>query len=221
MFLLLLSIIAYVVITFQFNYRFQIVENSFDLENFNLFSFKSSLIRMLFDGWFPLMPWFSIALLGYLVKDYNSNLLKIKYPTIISITLLVCSYLLFSLFTEYINTPRDKYLELFYPIRLFFGIFLGGLFMLLITFINSKFELKSILNKIGKLSFFVYLIHTLIINFILTKFHYTIINDFFTFVLAELLFIITIIIICNLINIIKPYLLKYKMTKPILFLLGL
>ncbi len=220
-FLLLLSIIVYVVITFQFKYRFQIVENSFDLHNFNLFSLKSSLIRMLFDGWFPLLPWFSIALLGFLSKDFNSYHIKIKYPTIIGITLIVSAYLLFSLFINFINTPRDKYLELFYPIRLFYGIFLCGLFILLHIFINSKFEIKSIFNNIGKLSLFVYLIHTLIINFILTKFNFTIISNFFTFIIIELLFIITILIICNLIKNVKPYLLKYKITKPILFFLGL
>jgi uncharacterized membrane protein len=103
LFLLLLSIITYVVITFQIEYRFQIVENSFDLHNFKLFSLKSSLIRMLFDGWFPLLPWFSIALLGYIAKDYSSYHIKIKYPIIIGITLIVSAYLLFSLFTNFIN----------------------------------------------------------------------------------------------------------------------
>ena len=81
--------------------------------------------------------------------------------------------------------------------------------------------ISRFLTNIGKLSLFVYLIHTLIISFLLTKFHFTIINDFTTFIITELLFIATILIICNLINIVKPYLMKYKMTKPILFILGL
>ena len=221
LFLLLFSIVFYVVATLQFTYRFQIGENSFSPDNFNLFSLKSSLTRMLIDGWFPLLPWFSIALLGYLAKDYNFNLLKIKYPVVLGIILMVSSYVLFNLVPDSVNSPRENYLELFYPIKLIFGLFLCGLFTLLTAFINSKFEIKSFLTNIGKLSLFVYLIHTLIISFLLTKFHFTIINAFTTFIITELLFITTILIICNLINIVKPYLMKYKMTKPILFLLGL
>jgi fucose 4-O-acetylase-like acetyltransferase len=176
---------------------------------------------MIFDGWFPLLPWFSVALLGYLAEQYNYTRKYTKYYFIAGIINFIGSYSLFIFFPASINYPREKYLEIFYPISIIFSIQLCGIFTLILIFINSKIELKSMVTYIGKSSLFVYLIHTIIIKNILTKFHFTFINIFVSFFINGILFLITIYISCTIISFLKPYLLNNKITKPILFILGL
>lgn len=219
--LLILALFVYALLTFQYDYRFHLIENELCLDNFKVFSINSSIRRMLFDGWFPLMPWFIVSLIGHLANDFNSYLIKNKYFFILGIILIISSYFLFLLFPNWINQPREKYLELFYPITLPYSCLLLGIFIIVITFINSKIKLNSRLNNIGRLSLFVYLIHVLIINYILSNFDLIIINPFITFFLIGILFIVTIFISCKIISLLKLYILKNNITKPILFLLGL
>lgn len=219
--LLILTLFVYILLTFQYDYRFFLFENELCFDNIKAFSLNSSIRRMLFDGWFPLFPWFSIGLIGYLAKDYNSYVAKNKYFFILGIILIIISYFLFLLFPNWINPPREKYLELFYPITLPYSCLLLGILTLVISFINSKIQLNSRLTNTGKLSLFVYLIHALIINYILSNFDVIIINPFITFFLIGMLFIIIIFMLCKIIILLKPNILKNNITKPILFLLGL
>ena len=203
------------------NYTFQIIEHDFSISTLTQYSIQSALQRLFFDGWFPLIPWFCISLLGYLACSFNNDIKKFNHFFTLGFILLLVSYFLFILFPEWINNPRDKYLEIFYPITPFYGLLLLGLFSLLIGFINSTFEVKSIFVELGKLSLFIYLMHVIMINFIITKFTFVMINEYYTFLLIGIVFIFSIILLTKLISKMHPYFLQYKITKPILFLLGL
>lgn len=173
-----LCIIAISFLLFNsYHYRFQINE----VPIINLFnqghSFKYNNIfqRLIYDGWFPLFPWCAISFIGafYKVKlepysdrlfAYNRNFVALTIFLFISIYILVArnkSYIL-----------RDGYIEIFYPVDFFmFVLFITWVIWLklLVNIFEGKLQFFSVL---GRYTLFVYIVHSIVSAFILSKLSY-------------------------------------------------
>lgn len=149
------------------NYRFAnndiLLANSLQAEH--LFEFK----RLFLDGWFPLFPWLSFSVLGSIIGDiYKKKWLK-NY--IIFFCLFAC--VLSAIYL--VNNPiaqgiRNGYVELFYPVELPYLLFTTTLTLVVsmvaiqILYLPSFF---SHIAKLGEQSLFVYVLHTVLISFVL------------------------------------------------------
>jgi uncharacterized membrane protein len=124
------------------------------------FSQKLSVITVLknlfFDGWFPIFPWLSFPILGYL--------LKMKKVKLEGLAVLIIASTLFTIFVLFFNI-EDAYLrefavEIFYPVDILYLIGSISTILLLFTVFSYFTPKKSnILVKLGKLSLLMYFIH--------------------------------------------------------------
>lgn len=147
------------------NYRFSINE----LTSFSITSLieANPIKRMLFDGWFPLLPWLSFFLLGSISFIYLKDKFKFRMPFLfIGLSLLVI-YFIFG------NIPkiRNSYLELWYPLNGLALLIPFGVFFSINGLLNYKIKADSIISKliiiIGKNSLFIYTFHAFIICIII------------------------------------------------------
>lgn len=149
------------------NYRFAnndiLVVNSLQAEH--LFEFK----RLFLDGWFPLFPWLSFSVLGSIIGDvYKKNWLN-NYVILFCLFACVLSaiYLVYNPISQGI---RNGYVELFYPVELPYLLFTTTLTLAVsmaaiqILYLHSFF---SHIAKLGEHSLFVYVLHTVLISFVL------------------------------------------------------
>lgn len=146
-------------------YRFSINE----LTSFSITSLieANPIKRMLFDGWFPLLPWLTFFLLGSISFIYLKDKFKFRLPfLLIGLSLLV----MYFIFGD-IPKIRNSYLELWYPLNgigllLPFSVFfiMNGLlnYILNIDHTTSKFIIIT-----GKNSLFIYTFHAFIISLII------------------------------------------------------
>jgi len=161
----------------SYHYRFQIHE----VPIINLFnqghSFKYNNIfqRLIYDGWFPLFPWCAISFIGafYKVKlepysdrlfAYNRNFVALTIFLFISIYILVARNKSYNL--------RDGYVEIFYPVDFFMLVFFITWVIwlkLLVNIFEGKLQFFSVL---GRYTLFVYIIHSIVSAFILSKLSY-------------------------------------------------
>lgn len=149
------------------NYRFAnndiLVVNSLQAEH--LFEFK----RLFLDGWFPLFPWLSFSVLGSIIGDVYKKKWLNNYIISLSIFAFVLSviYLIYNPITQGI---RNGYVELFYPVELpyflFATTFTLAVSMAAIQILNIP-SFFSPIAKLGEHSLFVYVLHTVIISFVL------------------------------------------------------
>lgn len=106
-------------ITTGFNYRFEIDEIA-------LFSSSASLStwwslhpgqRLLYDGWFPILPWLFFALLGSAFGHYQTFLLSIRNKLLMLCTIGFVFLALHQLNGD-LPSMRDGYVEIFYPMHI-------------------------------------------------------------------------------------------------------
>lgn len=149
------------------NYRFAnndiLVVNSLQAEH--LFEFK----RLFLDGWFPLFPWLSFCVLGSIIGDVYKKKWLNNY--IIFFCLFACAlcaiYLGYNPITQDV---RNGYVELFYPVELPYFLFATTLTLAVSIAAIKIPHLPSFISHIAKLgehSLFVYLLHTVLISFVL------------------------------------------------------
>ena len=100
-------LIIYFVLKNMFSYRLDLTEHEIINFSFTDFSLSSSIKRLLYDGWFPLLPWFLVSLLGYLVNNFGIVIKKI-IGFGLGTTLLFVSFLIYQLFPNFINPPREE-----------------------------------------------------------------------------------------------------------------
>lgn len=213
-------IILFCLLISNFTYRLQLVEH--EITNFNIanYSLLSSIQRMLFDGWFPILPWFIIALSGYLISDY-SIVLKRTFGFGLGLTFLIASLFVFHLFPNFVNQPREKYLEIFYPVSFPYFLLLIGLFLVTIVIINLKLKAVSFLKQLGKMSLFAYPLHVLLIQFVVIKTHFSFANKYVLALIIGIIIVVLIYLATICINKLKTTFDKNYFLKFILFLLGL
>jgi uncharacterized membrane protein len=136
------------------------------------FSSLTLLKNLFFDGWFPLFPWFSIVIFGYLVKNEIIQFKKILYIGI--------SSFLLGLFLIYSNKPtflRDFAIEIFYPFNFSYLLIAFGWIIIVFNIpLNYNSKLFSPLSKLGKVSLFIYAFHLFIYHIFFTNLQYQIGN---------------------------------------------
>lgn len=158
-------------------YRFENPDFNFQTVKFKLL-FKADVFqRMLFDGWFPILPWMGFVFLGALsfhfkqVIDYIKNILFS-----IGAILLVAAFIL--MFNQ-AGSVRDEYLELWYPAKGISLLIPFSVYFMLMGLITRDLFFKSLssewLKILGRNSLFVYVINAMII--VLVSFWDLIINE--------------------------------------------
>lgn len=151
------------------NYRFDNNDSiTIYFDSIQLF-LKNSTTRFILDGWFPFFPWFAIALIGYITYSTKPN---INNQRIFGALCLVATIVFISLFNfKNIQLPRNGYLEIFYPVSIALIFFLLAISSALALLISSNFKLSNYplhyLQIFGQYSLFIYLLHTVIIAWIL------------------------------------------------------
>lgn len=204
----------------NFTYRLQLVEHEITYYKIANYSLLSSIKRMLFDGWFPILPWFIISFSGYSISNYSIGLKKtIGFG--LGFTFIISSLFVFHLFPHFVNQPREKYLEIFYPVSFPYFLLLIGLFLVTIVIINLKLKEVSLLKQLGKMSLFAYLLHVLLIQFLIIKTHFCFANEYVLALIIGITIVVLIYLLTIFINKLKTTVDKNYFFKSILFILGL
>lgn len=154
------------------SYRFEIEDSSISdttVLTDSFYNIQSNLKRLVFDGWFPILPWSLLFLSGSLISYQRlNNLFLDKKVTSVSAWILFVG--VFSLFSANISQDiRNGYMEVFYP---FSGwiLVVAGFWMICALSIAKMFrENQVVINYIqvlGKKSLFVYILHLTVISYL-------------------------------------------------------
>lgn len=128
------------------------------------FSFTHSFKRLLFDGWFPILPWIFIGWAGMCFAQFkwiNRSITK----------WIGLAFLLFGIYFVYahqLNPAREGYLEIFYPASVGFICLSLGLITTALTVFNkwkNVISHNNLLCVIGRNSLFAYMTHCAIIAY--------------------------------------------------------
>lgn len=147
-------------------YRFAINEISLQLDSeFETFLNAAPLKRMLYDGWFPLFPWFVFALLG--ASAYKNKFIFSKYSNyflLIGLTLIGLTYLIIM---NKIIPIRNSYLEIWFPLKSTELLIPFSVFFIIISSLNNRYLQISSISKfffiLDKNSLFAYIINSLLV----------------------------------------------------------
>lgn len=156
----------------KFGYRF-IIEDSFEGTRFSMDFLESLTIqpqRLFIDGWFPIFPWISFAIIGCVVAERMEDILKMLKLVLASSLLLFVLGLALLFTASTLQGERDGYLEFFYPASPIY-LLIAFSFILLLFTSTANFSLPkgiNFINVMGRNSLFVYIFHAAIISFVLT-----------------------------------------------------
>ena len=171
LFIALACMAASILLQNIYGYRFRI-EDSTDNLRFSmdfLQSIQFQTQRLFVDGWFPIFPWISFAIIGCVVAEKMESILSIlKIVLLTSLLLFILgTVLLFN--TTTLQVERDGYLEFFYPASPVYLLIAFSFIFLLFTS-TAKFKLPKgliFINVLGRNSLFVYIFHAAFISFVL------------------------------------------------------
>lgn len=150
----------------------ELTKHAFDLRTLN-----EAIHRILIDGWFPIFPWLSFALIGVLIgKLRYAAFPKIDYfqqkkYVITTVLLLIMSAILWIL-EPGLHVIREGYIELFYPTVPGFVIFTTSFLMgvlILLPSITQTINWRYI-QVLGEASLFMYIFHLIIIDWVFMRF---------------------------------------------------
>ena len=124
----------------------------------------------LIDGWFPVFPWLAIALFGaetgaYRWKDKAVRRFRFGTEGMYGMGLLIAGGALWAL-APGAQAVRDGYVELFYPPVTGLLVFCAGVFLLVLTALDSSRVQSPLLDPLraaGECSLAIYLVHYAII----------------------------------------------------------
>lgn len=128
--------------------------------------FSLALHHIFIDGWFPIVPWSSIVILGYLICKNRVKLLAYSnYLLIFGISCVLGYFVAFM--TDFVdfNSIRNGYTELFYPVTIPFLFYMFGIFSLILYFFNVSFQRFKTIRLLGKFPLSIYFIHVALIKF--------------------------------------------------------
>ena len=150
------------------NYRFDNNDSAINhIESYKVYFFDS-LKRFIFDGWFPVFPWLSIALVGHITFFVKPTINNQRLYGAFSLFSTIVFCLLFDF--KNIQEPRNGYLEIFYPVSIALIFFIlaicSAIALLLSVNLTNAYSRFIYLQVIGQYSLFVYLLHTVIISWI-------------------------------------------------------
>jgi hypothetical protein len=176
--------------------------------------FKSGVIkRFLYDGWFPIFPWFIIVLMGSLSYKYNN----LKNRLFLFLLILAGVSALFFLVFHFNTTTfivREKYFEIWYPLSGIILLLPIAVIFIIIGTINlqSNINLKFF-NILGQNSLFAYLLNAIFDSILdLYNFNnYSMVNKISIFILS----LFTVVIATFILNYFKSK--SYWKRIPFLF----
>ena len=157
------------------SYRFEIADSSISdviVSEGPYYSIQSNFKRLVFDGWFPILPWSLLFLSGSLISYQRLNVLFLeKKVTRFSAWILFIG--VFSISCANISQDiRNGYMEVFYP---FTGwiVVLAGIWMICALSFAKVFKGNQVvinyLQILGKKSLFVYVLHLTLISYIFSS----------------------------------------------------
>lgn len=197
-------------------YRFEIDDIPLQLfDGFKTILLSAPLKRMIYDGWFPLFPWFAFALMG--ASAYKNRLIFSNKSNYFFLTGLTSIGLVYLIIMDKVIPIRNSYLEIWYPlkgIQLF--IPLSVFFVILGTLDNriyGPFAISNFLTILGKNSLFAYISNSLLMALVISWELNQYINplfsiSFFIFFIVLLIFIMNKFRQSNIWNF-TPRVLKY------------
>jgi uncharacterized membrane protein len=142
-----------------------------ELKRFSDIFNTRSASQFLIDGWFPLFPWLGVSLLGAFIGSLKFKFERTKYHR----TLWIAGAVLFVsgvaswIIAKPVLLIRDGYSELFYPPTLYYMSTFMGMILLLIPLayrVKDSVVFKQ-LAIYGRSSMFVYILHTVLIVYVL------------------------------------------------------
>ncbi|WP_323756930.1 heparan-alpha-glucosaminide N-acetyltransferase domain-containing protein [Roseivirga sp.] len=202
----------------QYNFDMATIELSGNVSDFSI---TTALHQFLIDGWFPVLPWSGVAFSGYLLAKYRYKLKPFSLGfSITGLVLILLSVYLYVFKYDVVQPLREGYTELFYPVKDYFWILLFGIMISLIPVLNSNYAKAAPLTGIGKQSLFLYLLHTMIIAFVIPL--VTEETETTNWGMAALIFLGFYVLLIGIHHLMKPLLpaLKNGKYKAIGFLLG-
>ncbi|NDB36284.1 MAG: DUF1624 domain-containing protein [Flavobacteriia bacterium] len=163
-------------------YRFGIAD-----PNWNSLSIK--LYRWAFDGWFPVFPWLSFPIMGYLSWQWKNRMNPNTWTSVLSVLLFIGGFAF--VYLDKNDQPfREGYVEIFYPATLAYLLVAYGFCYLLLFGLSKPLSMTSKvlegINLLGRHSMFVYIFHAVLIAQILAS--QTIKGSLLTTLLILLLF---------------------------------
>ncbi len=144
-------------------YRFELPD-----PQWNSVSYKA--YRWAFDGWFPVFPWLSFPLLGYLSYRWKSPAESLPWVPWLSAAAFIGGSI-WAMIDKSYQPFREGYVEIFYPANLpYLSLALGFCLWLLLGLTQplSNQRLKYV-NLYGRHSMFVYIVHAFLIAQIISR----------------------------------------------------
>ncbi|MFM7769688.1 MAG: heparan-alpha-glucosaminide N-acetyltransferase domain-containing protein [Bacteroidota bacterium] len=221
--IVLLLFVGWFVFMWGMEYRFEIGDTQikdFVFSDLNTSTWNDKLKRMIYDGWFPIFPWILVFALGAM-SDVDLLLKSIRIPSVIFLNFLVFIVTAIFICSAELQPTREGYIEIFYPVSPLYAVLMGSRIMTLLGLI-SIFKLKisklKFLVDLGSKSLFVYILHLVVISFILSQF-----NPFNLWVFISIIFgfILMIWIVIQIIRIKAIQLIIQRMPKALQILVGL
>lgn len=198
----------------------------FELPLTDLHSASAEPLRMLqsmiWDGWFPLAPWLAWMMASYFVAKSDKKSFPLVVLAIIGMFSIVSYLFSISINSSLINQIRNGYAELFYPVTLYFIVFMIGVGCLALTIIRGTYALPAAAVRMGRYSLFAYLLHCTVIKLAIIPY-----TSFAQFVPTELyltVWLASVVATVPLARWIQSVLDKStfnKVRRPVLVLLGL
>lgn len=154
-------------------YYFNITEITFD-ERFSWEDAKFAIHHFLIDGWFPFLPWSGVCFLGFIASKYRFIFASyINQLLIVGVVCLIGYCGAYLLDFSHVNTLRNGYCELFYPVSISFMFFILGLLAIIIFLISKNWQGWYWMGELGRFSLPAYFIHTVFIIVLLPFFYQT------------------------------------------------
>ena len=136
------------------------------------YSTATAFRQFVLDGWFPLLPWAGVACFGYLLCKKRNCLDNFSKAFLVAgSAVILLSIVIYTINSENIQPLRDGYTELFYPVKNFYWLLLSGLIFISISTLNASCYKPNFLSRIGSKSLFMYLLHIIIIEFLIPLFN--------------------------------------------------
>jgi uncharacterized membrane protein len=168
-----LLVVIWVGLSISCKFQFEISDFKFsDLfksDRINLNILSESFHRMIYDGWFPLFPWYFIFALG--VHTNVDKLLKYadRYSAM-WISLITGIVTIYTINKLGLQKMRDGYVELFYPLTPIFMLLTFAWLIFIFHIIkngNNLIAKIQFVSQLGKKSLFVYIFHLFVISYVL------------------------------------------------------
>lgn len=130
---------------------------------------ESPLRAAFIDGWFPVLPWIALPIIGNAVKDLRDPDIMLRRPTILAASFAAHGALLMKLPAWSVLPLREGYSVIFYPCDPLTFLFLLCVSVLLVAGIQSAVSRGSVpewLSVFGQYSLDVYVVHQVLFELI-------------------------------------------------------